>query len=264
VDVEGISMYCLKKGDMYRIAPIFDGWDETLLWSCLQGYMGNAWADDIHNPKSAQIITGDFCFFAGIPNNELVKNIPKYFPAQCILMIPQNDEWANLVETEYKNNCNKFMRYAIKKEPDIFDTAKLHAYIENLPFEYSIRKIDEEIFNKVKTEEWSMDLCSQFTTYNEYEKYGIGFVVFHEDTIVCGASSYTVYNAGIEIEIDTKKEYRRRGLALACASKLVVECLDRKLYPSWDAANKESVALSEKLGYNFDIEYVAYALTNFR
>ncbi len=257
-------MYCLKKEDMYRITPIFDGWNETLLWSCLQGYMGNAWADDIQNPKSAQIITADFCFFAGVPNIELVKNIPQYFPSQCILMVPQNNGWANLIEQEYKNNCHRFMRYAIKKEPGIFDTEKLHSYIEKFPCEYSIRKIDEEIYNKVMIEEWSKDLCSQFSTYNDYKKYGLGFVVLHNDKIVCGASSYTVYNKGIEIEIDTKEEYRRKGLALTCASKLILECLDRGIYPSWDAANRKSVALAEKLGYHFEREYAAYEITNFR
>lgn len=257
-------MYCLKKEDMYRIAPIFEGWKETLIWSCLQGYMGEAWVDDIQDPKSVQIITGDFCFFAGIPNIELVKNIPEHFPSQCILMIPQDDQWGNLIEQVYKNNCNRFMRYAIKKEPDIFDTEKLRSYIERLPSEYSIRKIDEEIYNKVKTEEWSEDLCSQFPTYNDYEKYGLGFVVLHDSKIVCGASSYTVYDKGIEIEIDTKKEYRRKGLALACASRLILECLDRGLYPSWDAANRGSVFLAEKLGYHFDKEYTTYSITDFR
>lgn len=77
------------------------------------------------------------------------------------------------------------------------------------------------------------------------------FVVLHNDNIVCGASSYTVYDKVIKIEIDTKKDYRRKGLALVCASKLILECLNRELYPSWDAANRESVALAEKLGYHF-------------
>jgi len=71
--MEGITMYCLNKEDMYKIASIFEGWNETLLWSCLQGYMGKAWADDIENPKSAQILVGDFCFFAGVSNMELVR-----------------------------------------------------------------------------------------------------------------------------------------------------------------------------------------------
>lgn len=257
-------MQHLKKKDMKQIAPIFEGWNETLIWSCLQGHMGNAWTDDIQNPKSAQIITGDFCFFAGVPNMELVRNIPEYFSAQCILMVPQNDEWAKRIEQEYKTNCDRFMRFAIKKEPDLFDSKKLHTYIKKLAPEYSIRKIDEELYCKIWEEEWSKDLCSQFPTYKDYEKYGLGFAVLHQDKVVCGASSYTVYNEGIEIEIDTNKDYRRKGLALVCASKLILECLDRGLYPSWDAANRASVALSEKLGYHFDKEYATYAITNFR
>lgn len=49
-----------------------------------------------------------------------------------------------------------------------------------------------------------------------------------------------------------------KGLAAACASALILECLNRGLYPSWDAANRESLALAEKLGYRFDREYPAY------
>jgi RimJ/RimL family protein N-acetyltransferase len=36
--------------------------------------------------------------------------------------------------------------------------------------------------------------------------------------------------------------------------------MDKGLYPSWDAANRTSVALAEKLGYHFDKEYVTYAV----
>jgi len=256
-------MHCLKKEEMYKIAPLFDGWDETLLWSCLQGYMGNAWADDIQSPKSAQIVSGDFCFFAGIPNIDLVKNIPDYFPSPCILMVPQNGDWSNLIEQEYKTHCERFMRYAIKKETDIFNPVRLRSYIEKLPAEYHIQKIDEEIYSKIPNEEWSQYFCSQFSTYHDYEKHGLGFVALQNGEPVSGASSYTVYDKGIEIELDTKQEYRRKGLALACASKLILECLNKGLYPSWDAANKESVALAEKLGYHFDKEYVTYAVTDF-
>ncbi len=257
-------MYHLEKGEMHKISPLFNGWNETLLWSCLQGYMGNAWTDDIRNPKSAQIITADFCFFAGVPNLELVKNIPEYFAVPNILMIPQNAEWSDLIEQEYKDNCHKFMRYAIKKEPDIFDLEKLQANIEKLPSEYSLRMIDEDIYNRTKSIKWMQDLCSQFPTYDDFDKRGIGFVILHNDRIVSGASSYTIYDKGIEIEIDTIEEYRRKGLALVCASKLIVECLKRGLYPSWDAANRESVALAEKLGYHFEKEYVTYRVRNFR
>ncbi|MCM1200726.1 MAG: GNAT family N-acetyltransferase [Bacteroides fragilis] len=61
-------------------------------------------------------------------------------------------------------------------------------------------------------------------------------------------------------KIDTKKEYRRRGLATVCGARLILECLDRGLYPSWDAQNPWSVVLAQKLGYHFDREYTAYEI----
>lgn len=72
-----------------------------------------------------------------------------------------------------------------------------------------------------------------------------------------GASSYSRYHEGIEIEIDTREEYRRKGFAYICGAKLILECLKRNLYPSWDAHNKASVALAEKLGYHYDHTYTA-------
>lgn len=248
----------LNYNGMNKITDLFKDWKETLIWSCLQGHMGSAWVDDIENPKSVQVITADFCFFSGVPNVELVKNIPKCYKNSCILMVPENDLWGNIIEEIYKDKFEKFYRYAIKKEKDIFNRNKLNSFIDSIPEEYQIIKIDETIYNKANEEEWSRDLCSQFKSYEDFEKRGLGFVVSYNGELISGASSYTVYNGGIEIEIDTKREFRRRGLALACASKLILECLDRGLYPSWDAANKASVALSEKLGYHFDKEYITY------
>ncbi|HKL78942.1 MAG TPA: GNAT family N-acetyltransferase, partial [Mobilitalea sp.] len=96
-----------------------------------------------------------------------------------------------------------------------------------------------------------------------YKKLGIGAVILKDGILVSGASSYSRYQDGIEIEIDTKEEFRRKGLAYVCAAKLILECLDKKLYPSWDAQNKWSVALAEKLGYHFDHEYLAYEICGY-
>lgn len=246
--------------EMDKVAPFFEGWEETMIWSCLQGIKGNAWLDNKSEPRSAQIITGDLCFFAGTPNPELVKNIPEYFKSEYIYMIPQNEAWAEVIEQVYGDRSERFMRYAIKKEPDVFNKAKLKAYSERLPEGYSIAKIDEKLYEQIMQTGWARDLCVQFPTYDSFNKYAIGYVALYENEVVSGASSYTVYNKGIEIEIDTKEEHRRKGLALACAATLILDCLSKGLYPSWDAANKESVALSEKLGYHFDKEYVTYAI----
>ena len=49
-------IYQLQPSDIPAIAPLFVGWEESLIWSCLQGCMGEAWADRKENPESARII----------------------------------------------------------------------------------------------------------------------------------------------------------------------------------------------------------------
>ena len=39
---------------------------------------------------------------------------------------------------------------------------------------------------------------------------------------------------------------------------LILECLERGLYPSWDAHTEISAALAEKLGYHVSHPYVVY------
>lgn len=110
---------------------------------------------------------------------------------------------------------------------------------------------------------WSADLVSQFSDNENYRNMGIGAVICKDDIIVSGASSYSRYKEGIEIEIDTKEEYRRKGLAYICGAKLILECLERNLYPSWDAHNSGSVALAEKLGYHYSHTYTAIEIWDY-
>lgn len=150
------------------------------------------------------------------------------------------------------------MRYAIKKEPHVFDANKLTEYTNALPDTCALKLFDEEIYEYSLQEQWSKDFCSQFTDYNDYNKRGLGVAVIYQGTLVSGASSYTVYNDGIEIEIDTKPEFRQNGFATACGARLILECLKPGLYPSWDAHDLRSVALAEKLGYHLDYPYMVY------
>lgn len=117
--------------------------------------------------------------------------------------------------------------------------------------------IDERLYHLCKTEAWSSDLVSQFSDYKQYRQLGIGAVICKDNLIISGASSYSRYQDGIEIEIDTRKEYRRKGLAYICASRLILECLKYNLYPSWDAHNPASISLAQKLGYHYDHTYTA-------
>lgn len=239
---------------------LFKDWQETMLWSCLQGVMGEVYGNDKIHPASAAAVIGDFCFFAGKPDKELVAYKPEGCGKDFMILIPRNEAWAALIEACYGEKAKKVTRYAIKKEPDVFSKEKLSEIVEGLSCEYDLKLMDEELFWWCKGQEWCRDWVSQYEDYDEYRKKGLGVVILRDDVPVSGASSYSSYRDGIEIQIDTKREYRRKGLASISGAALILECLERGLYPSWDAQNKESVILAKKLGYHYDHDYTAYEI----
>lgn len=243
-----------------KISGLFDNWEETLIWSALQGIMGKIYVTDPVNPASAMIVLGDFCFLAGAGDRELVSSDRAW--NHFVIMIPQNAEWEELIEEVHGKFAKTVIRYAMQKERNIFDREKLDNIVKHMPEGYKIRKIDKNLYFQCQANGWSADLVSQFKAYEEYERLGLGVVLLKDGVIVAGASSYSRYKDGIEIEIDTRQDYRRKGLATVCGAKLVLECLERDLYPSWDAQNLWSVALAEKLGYHFSHEYKAYEVWN--
>jgi len=244
--------------DAGLVAGLFSGRGDALTASYLQGHMGSAWADSIPCPSSARIIVGDFCSFAGEPLERLVYDIPP--GSSSLLMVPPDAGWSRLIERLHGGRCEKITRYAVKKGPGAFDRRTLESYIEKLPPEFRLSMIGEDLYNMSKEDDWSRDLCSLYPSFESYAEHGLGVMALLGDTPVSGASSYAYYGGGIEIEIDTRSDFRRRGCALACASKLILECLERGLDPCWDAHDLRSLALAEKLGYRLEREYVTYVV----
>ena len=241
--------------DNKTIAHLFEGWEETMIYSYLQGYMGEAYTTNLDEPKNAMIKVGDLCFFAGMVDESLL-----YFVKDFIsILVPKDKCWEKKIE-EVLPMAKKRKRYATKKDNTTFNKQHLKEIVSKLSAEYTIQSIDMEIYQQLKKEPWAGDLYTNFKDYTDFMNNGMGVVVLHQGKVVTRASSYTVYKNGIEIQIDTVKEYQRKGLGLICAAKLILECMDRNIYPSWDAHNLGSLALSKKLGYQFDKEYVAYEI----
>ena len=73
--------------DPAKAERLFEGWEETLIWSCLQGVMGSVFVTDPERPVSALAFVGCFGFYAGEPDRELVENKPAGF----VIMVPQDE-----------------------------------------------------------------------------------------------------------------------------------------------------------------------------
>ena len=77
-------------------------------------------------PRAAQIVVGDFCFFAGEPQDRLICQ------AGAPILVPKDEAWARRIEAVLGQSVQKSLRYAICKEPDRFDREKLRRFAQAL------------------------------------------------------------------------------------------------------------------------------------
>lgn len=242
--------------DLTKIQYLFFGWEDTLIQSCLQNIMGDVYVDNLSHAQSAVAVLGDFHLFVGIPNKELLTIAEK---RPYAILVGSNERWDDLIEEVYKR-AKAITRHAMKKNTNEFDQAYLKKLSETIPPGFSVVPITNQLYYKCLQQSWSRDFVAQFKDAQQFENLGLGFVVLYQAMIVSGASSFSRYDTGIEIQIETLPAYRRMGLASCCAASLILACLERGLNPVWDAHTELSAQFAVKLGYHYDYQYRAYEL----
>lgn len=222
--------------------------------------MGGVYVDDQETPNSAIAVVGDFARLGGIPSETLLREFVAMRGPAYLILVGSDQGWNTLIEAVFGSQAKAFTRYALKKTEHSFNKAVLQRTFDALKEVYVLKPIDEYLYHQCLSQTWSRDLVSLFPSYQVYAEHGLGFCALKDGKVVSGASSYYYYPGGIELEVDTHPEQRRQGLAAACSAKLILTCLQKGLFPSWDAHTRQSLQLALRLGYHFDHEYAAYEL----
>lgn len=131
--------------------------------------------------------------------------------------------------------------------------------IEGTPVE--IAPITDSDKKTLLEQSWSADLVANTMSVDERFPTAFGFIARYDDQVIGGVACFAVYVSGIEVEIDTRSGYRRRGVATELAKRMLVECRNRSLECHWDAMNAESAALARKVGFVWDRSYWAYEMS---
>ena len=122
--------------DAHRYLPGVPLFVVGMVWACLQGRMGAVLAND--TLSSAAAVLGDFAFFAGAPDRELLDAV------SVPLLVPQNDAWAAVIAAYFGRAVQPIIRYATRKDT-VFDRKRLETFARSLPNSYTIRKIDRNL-----------------------------------------------------------------------------------------------------------------------
>jgi GNAT superfamily N-acetyltransferase len=220
----------------------------------VEGQMGRTYADDPERPTAYRITIGPFWYFAGDAGGPSGRALMGEFPPYSLLM-PSPPGWIALARETFGEGLVSFPRYSFAA--DSLSEARLAGLLDKSPYRDRVVRVDAELLARPD----NYVEIADFDSPADFLARGVGYTLLEEGKLVGAAYSSLVCSRGIEVSLFVDEPYRRRGIATALSATLLLECLRRGLRPNWDAANSESRALAEKLGYIFIESYESYFYT---
>jgi hypothetical protein len=245
-------------GNRATLRSLFDRYPclHGVVAAVIEGGMGRVFAD-AHEEPSVALAVLDFHLLAGDPYHA---NAPLLFrqlqPGNTV--IAPTPAWRQLLAAMYPGALTVYHREAFQAEQ--FDTDRLRAFCQALPGGFELRQVRPEEVAQFAAD-LDRALIYNFRSHEEFITRGVGMGILHQGRFVSGASSAAVGGGKFEIEIQTRREFCRRGLARAVAAALILHGLERGMEACWDAANEPSSALARQLGFHSTGKYEAYRLT---
>lgn len=217
----------------------------------IEGQMGRGYVDDPDQLTAWRIVIGPFWYFAGdagTPGGRaLLADLPPYN-----LLMPSPPAWAAAAKEQFGDRLVTFPRTSFAAES--LSEAHLSAILDASPHRDRVRRVDAALLARP-------DNTVEFDDFDSAEDFlarGVGYTLMGDGKLTGAAYSSLVCNRGIEVSLFVDEPYRRRGIATAISAALLLECVRRGLWANWDAANLESCALAEKLGYTPAGTYESY------
>src|SRR5215467_10629681 len=223
----------------------------------IEGGMGRVFADAQAEPSVALAVL-DFHLLAGDPLHANARLLFRQLQPGNVVIAP-TPAWRQLVEATYPGALTVYRREAFQAEQ--FDINRLRGFRQALPGGFELRQVRPEEVAQFATD-LDRDLIYNFRSHEEFITRGVGMGILHQGRFVSGACSAAVGGGKFEIEIQTHREFRRRGLARAVAAALILHGLERGMEACWDAANEPSSALARQLGFHPTGKYDAYRLNH--
>jgi len=256
----------IEKADRKGLARLFQGYTWNYLPDAiLEGTVGRALADDAGDPHAAvlEVPSLQLGIVGGDAAHPSARAYVEQIPKQTALFFA-SEGWEALVQSIHGGSSITVPRYAFTSEA--LDIEHLRELGSRVPDGYRLVKMDLALARRLGEEKsrFAEDHMRLFDSPQDFVDCGFGFCLLHGHQIASVATTFAICSKGIEIQINTRKEHQRKGLATVAAAALIVHSLEQGLDPNWDAANESSVGLATKLGYTPQGTYLMLFYTGSR
>ena len=234
-----------ERGELKRFFP---GTRDTLLLSALEGYTGKAFENSAKT--AALVVSRGFVFLGGKAQERFFREAAACFP-DCFLTFHGSRAWLQIARAWGAGVA--MTRFAMET-PEKFDEALL-SRLAVPPAGYEVRVGDAEAYGQCLAAAWSEDLASCYGDAQAFAADALMIGAFRDGALAAGCGVYARTADSVEIEIDTRPDCRRQGLAACCAAAFLLQCVRRGLRPHWDAMTPISRDLALKLGFVRPLPY---------
>ena len=201
---------------------------------------------------------GNFLYLAGELNSRFWEDFIRQYCLDYKIIISEDTKWQDFLRRQV--GLISFTRYSFKDKAN-FQVEFLNDLVSQLEKGYNIVPIDNHIYDCFSEEEWSQDLQGDFESYQNFTlKGGFGFVIVKNKELIAGISSGLVYQGAVEVEVATRPNEQGNGFAKKLGAAMILESLNRDMFPLWDAHNVASKKVAEFLGYELVGPYEAFEL----
>lgn len=255
-------MIAIEKKSYKSLEPILNLTPKTTPTNArgvLDGYItGTVYSDVSTNINSILVSSGDGTYFVcGEPTDQFLDKLLAFYEnrsSERFTIFSPTKCWDKTIEQTFNGHHYKMKRTILAYKPSHIyeDTDRDH--IAN---DFKVRPITEELIRKsiYFNEAYYIKFWG---SVEQFLKYGFGFCVVNKTgEIVSECVSIFRSRNQINIDIQTSKGERGKGLAKLTAQTLINKCLDNKLIPLWDCdhENSGSLKLAKKLGFEEISQY---------
>lgn len=232
---------------LFKDTPL--GWD--VIFSASLDY-GFVLADNVEQPNIALSFIGGCIIYGGDANHNSARDLIHSMEVQpAILSYPES--WAALVKDEYKEKAKIETRYYLPFAS--LDKERLLSIDLSTNNGYRIERIDEQLAEKLKGEIGEEYQIYHYPSLRDFAEKGCGFCITNRNEICSAAAAFLRSGNKIQIQVNTKQQYRQQGMATKTSAYMLRYCLENGITADWDAANTHSRDLAYKLGYTECISY---------
>jgi len=264
--MSGNELKEISKDQRKALSKLFQGYKWNYLPDAiLDGYMGRVLADDENTPQFA-VLEAPSIHLSILGGDSSHPSAGKYIDhlAKFTALLWTSEDWEELINEVHDGKLIRMPRYAFTSEK--LDIVYLRKLRTQLPDGYWLEQMDLKLAQQLAAERsgFSSDHLLNFDSPQDFIERGFGYCILAGRDIVCVATTFAVCHKGIEIQINTRKKHRGKGLATVVAAQLLIHSLENNLDPNWDAENEVSAGLALKLGYTPQGMYPIYTYTGSR